>query len=48
MLEQLFQDDYSEALKKMAEYFKKAYQINDKIRFEVSFVAQFIKNERSS
>ncbi|VDM99652.1 unnamed protein product [Thelazia callipaeda] len=30
------QDDYSEALKKMVEYFKKAYEINDKIRFEVS------------
>ncbi|OZC10928.1 Gtr1/RagA G protein region [Onchocerca flexuosa] len=29
------QDDYSEALKKMAEYFKKAYEINDKIKFEV-------------
>uniref|UniRef100_A0A1I8EVI4 Gtr1/RagA G protein conserved region containing protein n=1 Tax=Wuchereria bancrofti TaxID=6293 RepID=A0A1I8EVI4_WUCBA len=30
-----FQDDYSEALKKMVEYFKKAFEINDKIRLEV-------------
>ncbi|KAL3990841.1 Ras-related GTP-binding protein D [Acanthocheilonema viteae] len=29
------QDDYSEALKKMIEYFKKAIEINEKIRFEV-------------
>uniref|UniRef100_A0AAF5RU57 Gtr1/RagA G protein conserved region containing protein n=1 Tax=Wuchereria bancrofti TaxID=6293 RepID=A0AAF5RU57_WUCBA len=29
------QDDYSEALKKMVEYFKKAFEINDKIRLEV-------------
>lgn len=42
---QPFQDDYTEALKRMHEYFVKAYRINSNIKFEVRQLNTVVCNQ---